>query len=157
MPVFHITNVIHAPIEVVFDLSRNITLHKLSQRDFGEEVIGGTQSGCINLGETVTWKAKHLMRTRFMQVKISAMERPDHFCDEQMRGDFKMFKHEHHFKSIDNGTIMIDRLEFETPYGLLGKLFNTFYLEKYMRQLIERRNKTIREYAESEKWKALLK
>jgi ligand-binding SRPBCC domain-containing protein len=157
MPLLHITNVIYAPIEVVFDLSRNITLHKLSQRDHSEEVIAGVTSGCINKDETVTWRAKHLMRTRVMQVKITAMEKYSYFCDEQIRGDFKSFHHEHHFKSIENGTIMIDILRFETPYGLLGKIFNLLYLERYMKELIERRNNTIRSYAESEKWKALLR
>ena len=69
---------------------------------------------------------------------------------------FKMMKHEHHFKSCANGTIMIDMIHFETPYGAMGKWFNALYLTKYMRRLIEQRNKTIKEFAETDKWKKLL-
>lgn len=65
-------------------------------------------------------------------------------------------KHEHHFKPCDNGTIMIDLFSFESPYGRIGKFFNILYLKKYIRKLIECRNRFIKEYAESEKWKMLL-
>jgi ligand-binding SRPBCC domain-containing protein len=78
------------------------------------------------------------------------------FVDEQAQGDFKMMKHEHYFKPCDNGTIVIDLFHFESPYGMIGRWFNSLYLTKYMRQLLEQRNKTIKTYAESERWKKLL-
>jgi hypothetical protein len=57
---------------------------------------------------------------------------------------------------VSKGTIMIDLIYFETPYGAVGKWFNLLYFTRYMRNLIEQRNKTIKEFAESEKWKKLL-
>jgi len=39
---------------------------------------------------------------------------------------------------------------------MLGRWFNALYLTNYMRKLLEQRNKTIREYAESDKWRKLL-
>ena len=65
-------------------------------------------------------------------------------------------KHEHHFKPCDNGTIVIDLLHFESPYGVLGQWFNSLYLTNYMKRLLELRNKTIKEFAETERWKKLL-
>jgi len=65
-------------------------------------------------------------------------------------------KHEHHFKPCENGTILIDLFHFESPYGLLGQWFNSLYLTKYMKRLLEQRNNTIKEFAESDKWKKLL-
>ncbi|TMI95755.1 MAG: hypothetical protein E6H06_06180 [Bacteroidetes bacterium] len=65
-------------------------------------------------------------------------------------------KHEHHFKPCDNGTIMIDLFHFESPYGTMGKLLNSFYLTRYLKNLIQQRNKVIKEYAESNKWRRLL-
>ena len=38
---------------------------------------------------------------------------------------------------------MIDVFQFESPYGLIGQWFNTVYLTKYIRRLLEQRNKTI--------------
>ena len=73
-----------------------------------------------------------------------------------IKGDFKSFKHEHHFKPVENGTIMIDMVDFESPYGIIGKWFNKFYLTKYLEKLLVKRNAVIKEYAETEKWKAIL-
>jgi ligand-binding SRPBCC domain-containing protein len=156
MPTIHLTTFIQAPVERVFDLSRNIDLHKQSMTKHKEEAVAGTRFGLIEKDETVTWKAKHLFRTRLLRTRITEMKKPVIFVDEQSQGDFKMMKHEHHFKSCDNGTIMIDLIEFEIPYGRVGKWFNALYLTKYMRRLIEQRNRTIKEFAESEKWKRLL-
>jgi ligand-binding SRPBCC domain-containing protein len=156
MPTIHLTTFIAAPVQVVFDLSRHIDVHKRSMANFKEEAVAGTRFGLIEEGETVTWKAKHFFKTRFLRVKITEMEKPDRFTDEQLSGNFKMMKHEHHFKSCDNGTIMIDLLEYEVPYGWLGKIFDKFYLYKYILRLLHQRNKTIREYGESDKWRRLL-
>ena len=51
---------------------------------------------------------------------------------------------------------MIDLLDFETPYGFVGRLLNRFYLVKYLENLLTKRNAVIKEYAETEKWKAIL-
>lgn len=156
MPVIHLTTFVAAPVDVVFDLSRHIDVHKRSMAHFKEEAVAGIRFGLIEKDETVTWKAKHFFKTRFLRVKITDMKKPDRFTDEQLNGDFKMMKHEHHFKPCENGTIMIDLFEYEVPYGWLGKVFDKFYLSKYIVRLLHQRNKTIREYGESDKWKRLL-
>jgi ligand-binding SRPBCC domain-containing protein len=156
MPTIHLTTFIAAPVHVVFDLSRHIGLHKESMSRFKEEAVAGTRFGLIEKDETVTWKARHLFKYRLLRSKITTMNKPDLFTDEQVQGDFKMMKHEHHFKPCENGTIMIDLFYFETPYGRLGRLLNKIYLNGYMKNLLEQRNKTIKDYAESDKWKRLL-
>ena len=156
MPNIHLTTFIAAPVERVFDLSRNIDLHKQSMTKHKEEAIAGIRFGLIEKDETVTWKAKHLFKTRILRSRITEMKKPMIFVDEQAKGDFKMMKHEHHFKPCENGTIMIDLIHFETPYGMMGRWFNALYLTKYLRKLIEQRNNTIKEFAETDKWKKLL-
>jgi ligand-binding SRPBCC domain-containing protein len=156
MCTIHLTTFIAAPIERVFDLSRSISLHKISSAHTNKEAIGGITSGLINKNETVTWKAKHLFKIRYFTTRISEMQSPNFFIDEMQKGDFKSLKHEHHFKKIDNGTIMIDILNFESPYGIIGKWFNKIYLKNLLQKFIVQRNIVIKDYAETGKWKALL-
>ncbi len=156
MPTIHLTTFIAAPVERVFDLARSIDLHRKSMAHTGEEAIAGTVSGLIGPDETVTWKARHLFKTRIMRSRITAMDRPVSFTDEMVEGDFQSLKHEHHFKPIGNGTLIIDLFHFESPYGGLGKLVNSLFLTDYLKKLLELRNHMIREYAESEKWKFIL-
>jgi len=156
MPTIHITTFIAAPAERVFDLCRSIDLHKKSMAHTNEQAVSGTTTGLIGLDETVTWKAKHLGKQRVLKVRITSMHAPASFTDEMVAGDFKAMKHEHHFKPVNNGTLMIDLFSFETPYGGFGKLVNSIFLVRYMRKLLERRNATIKEYAEGDKWRFLL-
>lgn len=156
MPKIHLTTFIAAPIERIFDLSRSINLHKISTATTNEQAIDGVMNGLIKLGETVTWQANHLFKKRRFTAKITAMKLPESFVDEMIQGDFKHFRHEHHFKQITNGTIMVDVLEFESPFGLVGRLFNNIYLTKYIRKLLLVRNEVIKEYAETMKWKTIL-
>lgn len=156
MPTIHLTTFIAAPAEVVFDLSRHIGLHKESMSHYKEEAVAGTRMGLIEKEETVTWRAKHLFKNRLLRVKITEMKKPEMFVDEQVQGDFRMMKHEHHFKPCENGTLLIDLFHFETPYGIVGRWLNALYLTNYMKKLLEQRNRTIKEVAESDRWKRLL-
>lgn len=156
MPLIHLTTFIAAPAERVFDLSRSIDVHKKSLAHTNEQAVAGTTSGLIKQDETVTWKAKHLGKMRVLKVKISSMKIPESFTDEMVSGDFKDMKHEHHFKPIQNGTLMIDLFSFESPYGAAGKLVNYLFLKRYLRKLLERRNLAIKDFAESDKWKFIL-
>jgi ligand-binding SRPBCC domain-containing protein len=156
MPTLHLTTFIAAPAERVFDLSRSIDLHKESMSRFKEEAVSGVRFGLIEKDETVTWKARHFFKNRLLRVKITEMKKKEMFTDEQIEGDFKTLRHEHYFKPCDNGTIMIDIMNFEAPYGMVGRMLNTVYLTKYMRRLLEQRNKVIKEYAEGENWRQLL-
>lgn len=156
MPTIHLTTFIAAPVDRVFDLSRSVELHKESMKHHNERAVAGTRFGLIENDETVTWMAKHIFKTRLLRVRITNLKKPDKFIDEQAKGDFKMMKHEHHFKSCENGTIMIDIFHFEAPFGKFGRWFNTFYLTSYIKKLLEQRNKVIKEYAETDKWKRLL-
>jgi ligand-binding SRPBCC domain-containing protein len=156
MPTIHLTTFIQAPAERVFDLSRHVDLHKQSMSKHSEEAVAGTRFGLMDKDDTVTWKAKHLFKTRLLKTKITGMRKPDSFIDEQVEGSFKIMKHEHHFKPCENGTIMIDLFHYEIKFGSLGKLFNSLFLTSYVKKLLEHRNKTIKEAAESEKWKKLL-
>lgn len=156
MSTIHLTTFIAAPVDRVFDLSRSIGLHKISAIDTNEKAIAGITSGLINENETVTWQARHLYKTRRFTSKITVMKKSDHFTDEMISGDFKSYRHEHHFKTTANGTLMIDMISFECPYGFIGKLFSAFYLKNYLEKFLIHRNKIIKEYAETAKWNAIL-
>ena len=156
MPKIHLTSFIAAPIERVFDLSRSISLHQISTASTNEKAIAGTMNGLINKNETVTWQAKHLFKTRRFTSKIIEMQSPDFFIDEMIKGDFVNFHHEHHFKAAENGTIIIDLISFESPYGAIGKIVNKLFLTAYIKKFLIKRNAVIKDYAETQKWKAIL-
>jgi ligand-binding SRPBCC domain-containing protein len=156
MPFIHLTNFVEAPAERVFDLSRSIDLHKSSMKNYSESVIDGRISGLLQLNESVTWTARHLFKQRVLKIRMTKLKYPEFFVDEQEEGDFKMMKHEHYFKSVENGMIMIDQFHFETPYGFAGKILNELYLLRYMTRLLNERNEMIKKIAEGNLWNQYL-
>ena len=157
MPHIELTTEIHAPIQRCFDLARSVELHKLSTRETEEEAIAGVTSGLIGEGQMVTWSAKHFGITQTLTSKITAFNFPFHFRDEMVDGVFKMICHDHIFEEDGKKTIMRDNFQFESPGGLFGALFNKVMLEGYLRDLLIGRNQVIKEVAESDGWKKILK
>lgn len=65
-----------------------------------------------------------------------------------LKGRFKSFKHQHIFKQNGKFTVMTDILEFESPFGIFGQLFNYYFLKNYMTKFLIERNKVIKLAAE---------
>jgi ligand-binding SRPBCC domain-containing protein len=157
MPVIKLQTEINAPIGICFDLSRSIDLHVISTYGTGERAIAGRTSGIIEKGETVTWNAKHLGVRQNLTSIITDCDYPTFFADEMVKGAFKRFRHEHKFVQHGTKTMMTDIFEFESPLGVLGRLANRLFLTSYMQHFLLIRNQTIKEFAESDKWKLVLK
>ena len=157
MPIIELEKRIQAKVEIVFDLARSIDLHKISTEHTHEEAIAGKTSGLIAANESVTWRARHFGVYQTLSSKITEFEEPYWFVDEMVTGAFKRFRHEHYFQAIEGGhTLMRDVFDYTSPFGLLGKLADYFLLERYMRNLLEKRNEIIREFAESDQWRLVL-
>lgn len=157
MSKIHLTTLINAPADRVFDLSRSIDLHTISTAHTNEKAVAGVLTGLISQGETVTWQARHLFKIRQFTSKIITLQKPLHFTDEMIQGDFKSFKHLHQFKQVEEGTFMTELVHFESPYGIAGKLVNMLFLRHYLQKLLTTRNAIVKEYAETDKWKMILK
>ena len=149
MTTIQLTTKIKAPIEIIFDLSRNIDVHQQSTAKSNETAIDGITSGLINANETVTWRGKHFGVYLTHKSLISAMEIPTYFVDEMLEGKFRSFKHQHTFIQKNGFVIMEDKIQYETPYGIFGKLLDHFLLKKHLTTFILDRNLFIKALAEN--------
>ncbi|TSJ44314.1 SRPBCC family protein [Mucilaginibacter corticis] len=152
MPTIELITEINAPAKRCFDLARSIDLHLISTNHTGETAIAGRTSGLIELNETVAWRAKHFFIWQTLTSKVVELKSPHFFADEMVKGAFKSFRHEHYFFYVDGKTIMKDIFMFESPFWILGKLFNLITLKAYMTSLLKQRNLVIKQVAESDKW-----
>lgn len=146
MPVIELATHINAPIGHCFDLARSIDVHIVSTRHTGETAIAGRTSGLIELGESVTWRAKHFGIWQTLTSKITELEHPNFFTDEMVKGAFKALRHEHYFYPIKNQTVMKDIFRFES---VMGTTLDMYLLKGYMTRLLEKRNRVIKEMAEA--------
>jgi ligand-binding SRPBCC domain-containing protein len=150
---------IAAPVALVFDLSLSIDAHLGSMRRFGEQAVAGVTSGPIGPGQQVTWQARHFGIRWRMTSRISHLQRPRVFVDEQVSGPFAAFRHVHRFYAHPHAqgasaatggvTQLVDVVEFRAPLGLLGRLAEILVLGWYVRRLIESRNGHLKQQAET--------
>ena len=138
---FECTTRTNMPRLELFDLARSVDAHKESMAESREDAIAGVTSGLISLGEEVTWRAWHFGLPLRMTSRITELQSPDFFVDEQVRGPFRRFRHVHEFREDAAGTTMVDRIEFEAPFGLMGRLIERLVLAHYLQKLIEARNR----------------
>jgi ligand-binding SRPBCC domain-containing protein len=146
---FRIVTEIAAPIEVCFDLARDIDFHTRSLGETGERAVAGRTTGLIGLGESVTWEARHLGIRQRLTADVTAFDRPAYFRDVMTRGAFRSFAHDHRFETRGTVTVMTDAVEFRSPLGPLGWLVDRVFLTGYMHRLLEGRCRAIKREAEA--------
>ncbi|HEY9842931.1 MAG: hypothetical protein ACAI44_33430 [Candidatus Sericytochromatia bacterium] len=140
---------IRAPLAACFDLARSVDAHLDSVSASGERAVAGRTAGLMELGDSVTWRARHLGIWQNLTVIITEMEPPHFFADEMLTGAFRYMRHEHRFNPADEGTLMQDRFLFASPCGPIGQLVNRLYLENYMRRFLCVRNAWLKQTLEA--------
>lgn len=71
-----------------------------------------------------------------------------YFCDVQNKGPFGAWSHTHSFTAEADGTRVTDRVEYEPPLGLIGKLFDPIVVRPSLAFLFNYRRKKTRELLE---------
>jgi ligand-binding SRPBCC domain-containing protein len=142
---------IRAPRERVFDLARSIDAHVASATGTDEHPVEGKgkTSGLMELGDEVTWRARHFGIVQELTSRITAFERPRHFRDSMVRGAFARFDHDHFFEEDGDVTVARDVFDFDAPLGPLGRIADRIFLERYMRRFLEERMRVLKAIAEA--------
>ena len=149
MPHLELTTTVDAAIEACFDANLDVDLHTRSTGAH-ETIVGGVRSGRMGLDDEVTWRAVHFGLPFRMTSRIIEYRRPVWFVDEQIRGPFASWRHEHRFTPSDTGaTIVEDVVDFTSPFGPVGRLVDTMGLRRYMKGLLEQRNAFLKAEVES--------
>jgi len=87
---------------------------KVTRPLFGKETYAGqvmTYTVRPLLGIPLSW-----------MTEITHVRKPEFFTDEQRKGPYRLWHHQHHFKAIDGGVEMTDLVHYRLPFGWLGEL-----------------------------------
>lgn len=77
--------------------------------------------------------------------EISQVKEYKYFIDNQIKGPYKIWHHEHHFKETGNGIEMRDILYYEIPFGFLGRLMHKMIIGKKLNEIFNYREQKIKE------------
>jgi ligand-binding SRPBCC domain-containing protein len=131
-------------------------LHKALLRQYKDGTLDGGSEGLMGLEDKISFRLTFLGRTRELVTRIDALEFPDMFNSTLVRGTFKRLRHQHFFKPIENGTLLIDLLEYEPAFGAFGRLADNLVVRAFLRKYLDAKNRLIKQYAEGEKWRIVI-
>lgn len=148
MPLIYIETEIKAPQDLVFDLSRSLTVPIIYSVCRGGKVVGCKPTGLLGLNEEVTLKTGFLGLYQYNVFAVTGFHRPSYFSDEMIEGVFKIFKHENHFSRSGDFTVMTDVLQFESSCGFLSGMVNLLFMKPYLTSFLKERSSVIKRHAE---------
>ena len=76
--------------------------------------------------------------------KISLVEAPYKFADEQLKGPYAYWFHEHTFEEKQGGVLMGDKVTYAVPFGLVGQLANTIMVKRKLAEIFDYRTAQIK-------------
>ena len=74
------------------------------------------------------------------RTKITAWDPPHRFVDEQLRGPYRVWIHEHTFEDAPGGTFVNDRVRYRPPFG---RLANWLLVERDVRMIFRYRTEAL--------------
>jgi ligand-binding SRPBCC domain-containing protein len=126
-----------------FSSPKNLNLITPPKMDFK---ILSEVSENMYAGMFIRYTVKPMMNIPMHWVtEITHVKHHEFFVDEQRIGPYKIWHHEHHFKATEKGVLMTDLLNYEPPYGPIGKMLNSVWIRKQVQQIFDYRYKKLQE------------
>ncbi len=109
-------------------------------------VTSGELPDEIYPGQIITYKVSPLLSIPlFWMTEITHVVPGKLFVDEQRRGPYRMWHHQHHFAAVDGGVMMKDIVHYELPLGFLGAIANALFVKKQLAGIFEFRRRKVAE------------
>ncbi len=77
--------------------------------------------------------------------EIKTVKENQFFVDEQRKGPYTIWHHEHHFKEVEGGVEMTDIVSYVIPFGILGKIAHPVIVKKKLEEIFAYRFKKVDE------------
>ncbi len=141
------TSMINCTIESLFDFhldSNNIS--KITPKNIRVELLNDDTQAYE--GKIVKIKTAKMFIPAYWEVKIEKLDKPNILIDKAIKSPFKYWKHQHIFTKNGNMSELQDIIEYQLPFGFLGKIFEPF-IERDIKNMFEYRHKKTKEFLES--------
>ncbi len=124
-------------------ISNPNNLDKIMPSHLGFKIISNLELP-LKEGQMISYEVTPLpfFKTKWVS-KITNIDYPNQFTDIQTEGPYKSWKHTHKLESTPEGCIMIDHIEYEVPFGILGQLIHPIIVKPQLDAIFEHRRKNI--------------
>jgi ligand-binding SRPBCC domain-containing protein len=111
----------------------------ITPKEIDLQVINATDQK-FSQGTEIWIEGKILIFKRSAWHSVITFLKSYEYVDEMLAGPFKKWSHLHKFRDLDYGqkTEVVDQVDFELPYGIVGKLFEG-YAYNQLRKIFDHR------------------
>ena len=118
--------------------SNPANLAKITPPELGFRVLSA-QPPEIHPGLMIRYRVSPLFKVPMTWVtEITHVRAPEYFVDEQRVGPYRMWHHEHTFRTVDaEHTEVIDLVHYVPPLGPIGAIANTFVIRRQLERIFD--------------------
>jgi ligand-binding SRPBCC domain-containing protein len=85
---------------------------------------------------------------------IEIWEPGKRFVDVQLRGPYRLWRHEHVFSAVPGGTEVRDHVEYELPFGALGTAAHAVWVRRQLERIFDYRARAVEQLFPAESGRA---
>ncbi len=139
------STVIAAPLADVFGFfSTPGNLARITPPAMGFRITAGPDRR-LREGDRIHYTVRVLGIPLRWTTLITLWREGEAFADLQERGPYRYWHHTHTFREVDGEVTMYDRVEYELPFGFLGRLVGQPIVRRQLDAIFAFRAKAIRE------------
>lgn len=138
--------VVNNDIDRVWEFYTDIKhLEIITPKEMSLKIINATTGQKLSQGSEISIVGKIILRKSTWRSRITSLK-PYEYVDEMLKGPFKKWRHLHRFHATNQKqTQVIDIVDFELPYGSIGKLlFEGYAYDRLEKIFAHRRITTIK-------------
>lgn len=125
-------------------------LKKITPEYMGFEIISGYNEEKMFPGMIIEYIVKPVLNLPMRWVtEITHVKENKYFIDEQRFGPYKFWHHLHQFKLEDGKLIMIDKVNYSLPLGLIGRIAHSLFVRNRIEAIFNFRSKILKEIFKS--------
>jgi ligand-binding SRPBCC domain-containing protein len=136
--------VIPVPLEVAFGFFEDPHNLRLITPDWLHFRISSIRGTPLDVGTTISYRIQWLGLPITWVSRITEFERNRRFVDAQLRGPYRSWRHEHTFEERDGQTVMRDRVHYELPLGVLGRIAHRLLVRRQLCAIFDYRASQVR-------------
>lgn len=141
------TQFIPAPIEEVWSFFSNpANLKKITPPDMQFTIVSRPETTELFEGMRISYRLAPLLNLPVGWVtRITSVDKPVMFEDEQVEGPYEYWHHKHTFTAVEGGVRMTDRISYRLPYGAFGEMIDTLVIHRRLEEVFAYRRRRISE------------
>jgi ligand-binding SRPBCC domain-containing protein len=144
--IYEADQLVPRPLTEVFDFfSRAENLQKLTPPWLHFKILS-VQPSPIRQGTLIRYSLRWRVFPIRWTTEIVEWEPPHRFVDLQLKGPYKLWRHEHRFIPEGKGTRIHDRIEYLLPFGGLGRIVHSLKVKHDVAQIFDYRKHAVEQH-----------